>query len=107
MMQYNITFNSNVLHINIEGILDFMDSRAFARLMRFLDDDDVHQSTHIQLNISKLMGLDATGKDLLMQIHDYAKKSGKHLTFCEAQGPILVFLRDASEYNNLHITECA
>ncbi|MGE0108206.1 MAG: STAS domain-containing protein [Bdellovibrionales bacterium] len=103
MMRYNISFSPDTLHIEIAGVLDFMDSLAFNRMMNSLKRKSENEYNKIQINMVELVDIDSTGKRLLMRAHDFAKKTRCHLTFCEAHGPVLAFLESAAKHNNLDI----
>ncbi len=53
--------------------------------------------------MEKLSGLDSTGKYLLMQAHDFAKRSRHELTFHNPNGEVREFLEYASRFNKIHI----
>ncbi len=100
-MRYVLHFGPEALHIDMEGVFTFADSRSFHRMMSALKTKEARGE--IRLNVQRLESIDCTALSLLMQAHDFAKKVHRILVFVEPKGQVLDALTRASAHNGLRI----
>ncbi|HBM90379.1 MAG TPA: hypothetical protein DD400_00645 [Rhodospirillaceae bacterium] len=100
-MRYVLHFGPEVLHIDMEGIFTFADSRDFHHMMSALTTKEGRGE--IRLNVHRLESVDCTALSLLMQAHDFAKRVHRVLVFVEPKGQVLDALTRAAAYNGLRI----
>ena len=100
-MRYVVHFGPEAMHIEMEGVFTFADTRLFHRMLGTLADAQARNV--IRLNLSGLTNIDATGLRLLMQAHDFAKRLRRELIFVNSSGQVRETLGQAALYNHLNI----
>jgi len=100
-MNYVLHFGPDALHIDLDGVLTFQDSRTFQKLMTAITKND--SRSEVRINVQHLSSIDSTGLNLLMRAHDAAKKLHTSLIFEGAVGSVLSSLTEAARYNMLNI----
>lgn len=100
-MKYILHFGPDALDIELEGDFTFLDTRSFHRMLCAIAEEKTRSEVHV--NVRNLTSIDSTALRLLMMAHDLAKKNHRALIFKGPQGQVFDRLREAANYNALHI----
>ena len=101
-MQYSIHPGSDErLQVDLSGRFDYTDSLAYRVIVKTLMANK--DCDRVQMNLQNLESIDCTAGQLLMMMHDVAKKSHCSLVFVGAQGQVLDKLKDYARHNALRI----
>ncbi len=100
-MKYVLHFGPESLHIEMEGVFSFNDSRLFHRMLSAIKSNDSRSS--VRVDMRRLESIDFTALRLFMMAHDAAKKSHRPLIFENPRGEVLKLLNEAAKYNALNI----
>lgn len=100
-MKYAVHSSQNVMQIDLEGVLTFIDAHTFTKLMGLIA--CARKMSEVHINIRLLQKVDASGLDMLMQAHDAAKRNHLALIFEDPQGQVREALYKAAACNSLCI----
>lgn len=100
-MKYAVHSSHDILQIDMEGVLTFIDALAFNRLISMMK--AANAMSEIHLNIHLLQYVDSSGLAMLMEAHDMAKKKHLSLVFQDPQGQVRDMLYKAAACNALCI----
>lgn len=100
-MKYVLHFGPESLHVEMEGVFSFDDTRSFHRMLSAIKANDSRSC--IRVNMRRLESMDSTALRLFMMAHDAAKRNHRPLIFENAKGNVLKLLNEAAKYNALNI----